>query len=77
MPIKNPSSYIFSPNFHFMSYLPIFYRKFNYDMSKVKDLITVTSHNALSGGGECMANHNNVCRLRSMRLQFNEGRSVG
>ena len=29
-------------------------------MSKVKDLITVTSPNVVSGGGECMANHNDV-----------------
>ena len=43
-----------------MSYLRIFFRKFNHDMSKVKDLITVTSPNVVGGGGECMANHNDV-----------------
>ena len=38
-----------------MSYLRIYFKKFDYNMSKVKDLITVTSPNVVSGGGECMA----------------------
>ena len=40
-------------------------------MSKVKELITVMTPNVVNGGGESMANHNDVCRLRSTLLQFN------
>ena len=37
-----------------MSYLRIFFRKFHYDISKVKDLITVTSPNIVSSGRELL-----------------------
>ena len=32
-------------------------------MSKVKDLITVTTPTVVNGGGECMTNHNDVCTV--------------
>ena len=38
-------------------------------MSKVKDLITVTSPNAVSGGGECMATeHYDRCLLATINV---------